>query len=110
MAVVFDDTWMAAILLTMSENVHILCREARIPMIPSADEPKKAPSNPTYKFLADLAAGGVAGGVSKTAVAPIERVKLILQTQDSNPKIKSGEMPRYTGTSPFMNLWGILGV
>jgi solute carrier family 25 (adenine nucleotide translocator) protein 4/5/6/31 len=65
-------------------------------MIPAAKEEVKV-SNPTYKFLADLAAGGVAGGVSKTAVAPIERVKLILQTQDSNPKIKSGEMPRYTG-------------
>jgi hypothetical protein len=50
-----------------------------------------------YKFFADLAAGGVAGAVSKTAVAPIERVKLILQTQDSNPRIKSGEIPPYTG-------------
>ncbi|KAL4440313.1 hypothetical protein ABPG75_003314 [Micractinium tetrahymenae] len=48
-------------------------------------------------FITDLAAGGVAGAVSKTAVAPIERVKLLLQTQDSNPKIKSGEVPRYTG-------------
>lgn len=67
-------------------------------MIPDAKE-GKAPSNPTYKFLADLAAGGVAGGVSKTAVAPIERVKLILQTQDSNPRIKSGEIPPYTGAA-----------
>lgn len=41
-------------------------------------------------FVADLAAGGVSGGVSKTVVAPIERVKLLLQTQDSNPRIKSG--------------------
>ena len=32
-----------------------------------------------------------------SAVAPIERVKLLLQTQDSNPRIKSGEIPRYTG-------------
>lgn len=39
----------------------------------------------------------MAGGVSKTVVAPIERVKLLLQTQDSNPRIKSGEIPRYTG-------------
>jgi len=29
--------------------------------------------------------------------APIERVKLIIQTQDSNPLIRSGEVPRYTG-------------
>lgn len=43
-------------------------------------------------FITDLAAGGVAGAISKTAVAPIERVKLLLQTQDSNPKIKSGEV------------------
>jgi solute carrier family 25 (mitochondrial adenine nucleotide translocator), member 4/5/6/31 len=30
-------------------------------------------------------------------VAPIERVKLLLQTQDANPRIASGEIPRYTG-------------
>lgn len=65
-------------------------------MIPDTKE-GRAPSNPTLKFFADLAAGGVAGGISKTAVAPIERVKLILQTQDSNPRIKSGEIPPYTG-------------
>lgn len=52
------------------------------------------------KFFADLAAGGTAGGLSKTVVAPIERVKLLLQTQDSNPRIKSGEIARYTG-KPF---------
>lgn len=49
------------------------------------------------KFFADLAAGGTAGGISKTIVAPIERVKLLLQTQDANPLIKSGQVPRYTG-------------
>ena len=48
-------------------------------------------------FVTDLAAGGVAGAVSKTAVAPIERVKLLLQTQDSNPKIKSGEVGACAG-------------
>jgi solute carrier family 25 (adenine nucleotide translocator) protein 4/5/6/31 len=37
--------------------------------------------------------------VAKTATAPIERVKLIIQTQDANPKIKSGEVKRYTGIS-----------
>lgn len=45
----------------------------------------------------DFAAGGISGAVSKTATAPIERVKLIIQTQDANPKIVSGEVPRYTG-------------
>jgi solute carrier family 25 (adenine nucleotide translocator) protein 4/5/6/31 len=45
----------------------------------------------------DFAAGGISGAVSKTITAPIERVKLIIQTQDANPKIVSGEVPRYTG-------------
>jgi len=48
-------------------------------------------------FLADFAAGGISGAIAKTATAPIERVKLIIQTQDSNPKIISGEVKRYTG-------------
>ncbi|GJQ14376.1 hypothetical protein GpartN1_g6167.t1 [Galdieria partita] len=46
-------------------------------------------------FLKDLAAGGVAGAISKTAVAPIERVKLLLQVQYSNPQIP--EEKRYKG-------------
>jgi len=48
-------------------------------------------------FVMDFLAGGVSGAIAKTATAPIERVKLIIQTQDANPKIKSGEVPRYTG-------------
>lgn len=47
--------------------------------------------------LKDWLAGGIAAGLSKTVVAPIERVKLLLQTQDANPRIASGEIPRYTG-------------
>jgi solute carrier family 25 (adenine nucleotide translocator) protein 4/5/6/31 len=48
-------------------------------------------------ILIDFAAGGISGAVSKTITAPIERVKLIIQTQDANPLIVSGEVPRYTG-------------
>lgn len=48
-------------------------------------------------FLVDFLAGGVSGAVSKTVTAPIERVKLVIQTQDANPRIRSGEVPRYTG-------------
>lgn len=32
-------------------------------------------------FLKDFVAGGVAAAISKTSVAPIERVKLLLQVQ-----------------------------
>jgi solute carrier family 25 (adenine nucleotide translocator) protein 4/5/6/31 len=48
-------------------------------------------------FMTDMVLGGVSGAIVKTGMAPIERVKLLLQTQDSNPKIISGEEPRYTG-------------
>jgi len=54
---------------------------------------KKQESN----FLVDFALGGVSGAIAKTCTAPIERVKLIIQTQDANPRIMSGEVPRYTG-------------
>jgi solute carrier family 25 (adenine nucleotide translocator) protein 4/5/6/31 len=39
----------------------------------------KAPKNATKKFIIDWLTGGVSAAVSKTAVAPIERVKLLLQ-------------------------------
>eukprot|EP00899_Mesostigma_viride_P016093 jgi/Mesvir1/24485/Mv21841-RA.1 len=48
-------------------------------------------------FFLDLLAGGVSGGISKTAVAPIERVKLLLQTQDSNKQMAAGGTKKYTG-------------
>merc|ERR1712045_813015 len=40
---------------------------------------------------------GTSEAVAKTCTAPIERVKLLIQTQDANPKIISGEVKRYTG-------------
>jgi solute carrier family 25 (adenine nucleotide translocator) protein 4/5/6/31 len=47
------------------------------------------------KFLIDLASGGTAAAVSKTAVAPIERVKLLLQVQDASKTIAVDK--RYKG-------------
>jgi len=39
------------------------------------------------KFAIDLASGGTAAAISKTSVAPIERVKLLLQVQDASASI-----------------------
>jgi len=46
-------------------------------------------------FLKDFIAGGVAAAISKTAVAPIERVKLLLQVQHISKQITEDQ--RYKG-------------
>merc|ERR1712137_743938 len=48
------------------------------------------------QVLTDLLIGGISGAVTKTAMSPIERVKLLMQTQDSNPDVISGKVQRYT--------------
>lgn len=51
---------------------------------------------PKSNFLVDFMLGGISAAISKTATAPIERVKLLLQTQDANKAIiESGR--KYTG-------------
>jgi len=55
----------------------------------SADKPKKK------NFMLDFMIGGVSAAVSKTVVAPIERVKLLLQVQDANKQIAPEN--RYNG-------------
>ena len=64
-----------------------------------------APKRVSREFFRDLLAGGIAGAIAKTAVAPIERVKLILQTQDLNPRIRRGEIPPYKGKSVTIPYW-----
>jgi solute carrier family 25 (adenine nucleotide translocator) protein 4/5/6/31 len=49
----------------------------------------------TGNFMLDFVLGGVSAAISKTAVAPIERIKLLLQTQDANAKIATDK--RYKG-------------
>jgi len=49
----------------------------------------------TGNFALDFLLGGCSAAISKTAVAPIERVKLLLQTQDANVKITAAN--KYKG-------------
>lgn len=48
-------------------------------------------------FPKDLMVGALMGGVAHTVVAPVERAKLLLQTQDSNMVVMDGKHPRYKG-------------
>lgn len=48
-------------------------------------------------FVKDFLAGGIAAAVSKTAVAPIERVKLLLQVQAVSKQISADQA--YKGES-----------
>jgi solute carrier family 25 (adenine nucleotide translocator) protein 4/5/6/31 len=45
----------------------------------------------------DLLVGGSIGAVSKTVMSPVERVKLLMQTQDSNPEVLAGRVKRFSG-------------
>jgi solute carrier family 25 (adenine nucleotide translocator) protein 4/5/6/31 len=55
------------------------------------------PEQKKKSFLMDFLIGGTSAAVSKTMVAPIERVKLLLQVQDANKNIPVDQ--RYNGIS-----------
>lgn len=59
----------------------------------------QAPSEKNVKgFMIDFLMGGVSAAVSKTAAAPIERVKLLMQNQDE--LLKAGRLSKpYKGIS-----------
>ena len=61
----------------------------------SAEAPQK--KSAVQQLASDLFIGGSVGAVAKTAMAPVERVKLLLQTMDSNPDIVSGKVEPYKG-------------
>jgi len=58
---------------------------------------KKAKKGSVAQLVSDVLIGGTIGAVAKTAMAPVERVKLLLQTMDSNPDVISGKVERYKG-------------
>jgi len=58
---------------------------------------KKSASNDLKNFTIDFLMGGVSAAVAKTAAAPIERVKLLIQNQDE--MIKSGRL-----TEPYKGI------
>ena len=61
------------------------------------DEKKPGKAQGPKSFWLDFIAGGISGAIAKTLTAPLEYVKLVLQDQDSDPRVASGELPRYKG-------------
>jgi len=60
------------------------------------EQPKANKKTKLEQLASDLVLGGSIGAMAKTIMAPVERVKLLLQTQDSNAAVRSGEVKRYT--------------
>ena len=55
--------------------------------------------NKFQQLGSDILVGGSLGAVSKTLMAPMERIKLLLQTQNSNPLVLSGQIKPATSIS-----------
>jgi solute carrier family 25 (adenine nucleotide translocator) protein 4/5/6/31 len=57
----------------------------------------KAKKSAMQQLISDIFIGGSIGAIAKTAMAPVERIKLLLQTMDSNPDVISGKVQPYKG-------------
>lgn len=78
-----------------SEDVKTTSESAVTTIVNLAEEASegvKAPSHALFSIAKSLAAGGIAGGVSRTAVAPLERMKILLQVQNPHNIKYSGTL------------------
>lgn len=64
-----------------------------------SSDKNQSPTSSIKVFLKNTMLGGTAGAISKTVAAPLERVKLLLQTQDANFQL---EGKKYTGFANCM--------
>jgi len=61
--------------------------------------------------MVDFMLGGVSGGISKTVVAPIERVKLLLQVQDASAQMSGAGVKKYSSmTNCFSRVYSEQGM
>ena len=60
------------------------------------DEKKPGKAQGPKSFWLDFIAGGISGAIAKTLTAPLEYVKLVLQDQDSDLRVASGELVDHT--------------
>jgi solute carrier family 25 (adenine nucleotide translocator) protein 4/5/6/31 len=60
-------------------------------------KPVRVKKSKLEQLASDLVVGGSIGAISKTVMAPVERVKLLLQTMESHPDVLSGKVKKYDG-------------
>lgn len=73
-----------------------MSQEKPVAKVQVVETAKRVPKSKVEQLASDLLVGGTIGAISKTIMAPVERVKLLIQTQDSNPDIISGKAQRYS--------------
>jgi len=85
-------------LFSRNQTTMSAAAPAPTPAAPKKDAPKKGPPKSKVEQLAsDLIIGGGIGAVATTVMAPVERVKLLMQTMASNPAVISGPVAKSTG-------------
>lgn len=77
-----------------SSGVQIVKKDVNVAVPVPVLKPTKSKAQ---QLVSDLVIGGGIGAVAKTVMAPVERVKLLMQTMDSNPDVLSGKVERYKG-------------
>ncbi|GBF99816.1 hypothetical protein Rsub_12569 [Raphidocelis subcapitata] len=70
----------------------------------AAAEKRRRPRLVECVSVSDLAAGLATSALYTTATYPVHRVKVLLQTQDANPRIVSGSIARYSFVASFARL------
>ena len=99
-----DPIWARAPSMSRRQSIEVAVKEteaASAPLLPS-------PALLSNAAVRTLLAGGVAGIVSRTSVAPLERVKILLQVQGLSSQ---GQTPRYTNIrGSIVGIWRSEGV